>query len=650
MNLKSKLFTGAVAFAIILGAVAIPASAQTTAELQAQIASLLAQITQLQAQLGGATVTSATFTTDLTVGSKGADVTALQTWLVGKGFLTMPAGVAMGYFGSLTKVALAKYQVSVGITPAAGYFGPITRAKVNGSTTTTTTTTTVPPGAITTPGAEGTVSATESSAGTVSTVYVGDTQAPVLGIKVTATGSDMPVQRMKFKLSESTGNYNTQFYTKVYSKLYVTEGGNVLASTDLNSSTVTKDGTSYYVTVSGFNSVVPKGSSKIYLIKLDAFSSIDSTVLARTFTVTVPTDGIRAVDGAGIDDYTGDTSIAASPDIAASLTESATLTLSLNASSPKKNDVICSGGTNSDECDKLTLLVFDMKAQKDSVKVTDLNIQVDKTGGGGANASTTVYLYDGSTEVANATVDSVSGDTAIFSDLDYTIGKDVTKTFTVKADIRSANTTRASFIAYASSSGVTDENAAGEAVTDSGTATGNSIGILKVGPEFTLVSKSITTDGVPQGANSNANSTSTLAATFNIKIKAVGGALEFGTSQATTSPFVSSTTGFAIYVNGSANTTNSSAATSTSIAFPSTCVVGSMTNGCSLADGSEITVPVTFSIQGRSNQTGVINSGSGLYSVGIARLNWTYVPNGVASNSTFMSGETDWRTSDVTFP
>ena len=67
MNLKSKLFASAVAFSMVLGAVAIPASAATTAELTAQINALLAQIAQLQAQIGGGSVVAGTtFTTDLT--------------------------------------------------------------------------------------------------------------------------------------------------------------------------------------------------------------------------------------------------------------------------------------------------------------------------------------------------------------------------------------------------------------------------------------------------------------------------------------------------------------------------------------------------------------------------------------------------------
>lgn len=69
-----------------------------------------------------------TFNRDLTIGSTGNDVTALQNILIQKGYLE--AGYATGYFGNLTQAALAKYQVENGITPATGYFGPITKAKI----------------------------------------------------------------------------------------------------------------------------------------------------------------------------------------------------------------------------------------------------------------------------------------------------------------------------------------------------------------------------------------------------------------------------------------------------------------------------------------------------------------------------------------
>ena len=145
-------------------------------------------------------------------------------------------------------------------------------------------------------------------------LYEGDSQAPILGIKVEATGSDMAVQRIKFDLDEDVTASDTKFYNKIYKKLYITEGGNVLASIDLNSSTVTKDGSDYFVTIAGFNSVVPKGSSKIYLIKADVYGAIDSADYnTETYTIAVAASGVRAVDGAGIDQYSGTTAIAATP-------------------------------------------------------------------------------------------------------------------------------------------------------------------------------------------------------------------------------------------------------------------------------------------------------------------------------------------------
>jgi len=668
MKLKSKLFASAVAFTMVLGLVAIPASAQTTAELTAQINSLLAMIAQLQAQIAGGAGAGAgagtTFTSDLTVGSKGAEVTALQQWLVGKGFLTMPAGVAYGYFGNLTKAAVAAYQVSAGISPAAGYFGPITRAKVNATVVVVPPPvvvppgTTVPPGSITTPGVEGTITASESSSGVKSTVYEGDDMVAILGLKLEAKSSDMAFQRLKLDLDDTGSAANDPMvYNKLFKKIYVTdESGNVLASSDLNSSTVVKDGSDYFITLSGFSYVIPKGTSKIVLVKVDVYDTIDSTdlvVATHSPTVAVAANGVRAIDGAGIDQYSGTTAISANPVVSADLTDSATLTLSVNSSTPKKGDVVCTSGSAENECDLLPLLVFDMKAEKDSVLVTDLNIQVDKanTSAAGATASTSVYLYEGSTQLAAATMGTLG--TTVFSDFDYTVPKDATKTLTVKVDIRNADVVRAGFTAAASSSGVTDENSKGDAVTDSGTATGNQIGVTSIGPVFTLVSKTITTSGVPQeNAAATGLSTSTLTATFNINVKAVGAPLVFGTNQSTstTGAFVSSTTGFAVYRNGSVDATLSSNATSTSINFPSTCSVGTLTNSCTLAENAEVTVPVSFQLQGRATDSTVFTSG--LYAIGIARLNWVVdqtTGRGTYS-TTFMSGETDWRTSDVSFP
>lgn len=68
-------------------------------------------------------------TRSLSPGARGVDVIMLQTLLVQKGLLKMPRGVAMGYYGLLTRAAVAKYQISVGL-PANGIFAQSTRNKL----------------------------------------------------------------------------------------------------------------------------------------------------------------------------------------------------------------------------------------------------------------------------------------------------------------------------------------------------------------------------------------------------------------------------------------------------------------------------------------------------------------------------------------
>jgi hypothetical protein len=161
--MSKKLASAALAATTLVWAVgiaALPVSAQTTSTVQAQIQALLAEISQLQAQLGtssSSTTTSTssyTFTKDLTLGSRGADVSALQQLLINGKYLTA-VSAPTGYFGALTQKALAAYQAANGIKPAAGYFGPITMAFVNShnvgtSTVTTTTTGTTTTGTTTT--------------------------------------------------------------------------------------------------------------------------------------------------------------------------------------------------------------------------------------------------------------------------------------------------------------------------------------------------------------------------------------------------------------------------------------------------------------------------------------------------------------------
>ena len=81
-----------------------------------------------------------TFTRNLTISSTGEDVRQLQVFLNNNGYTvantgTGSPGFESAYFGELTRAALARYQAANGISPAVGYFGPITRAHINSAQT-----------------------------------------------------------------------------------------------------------------------------------------------------------------------------------------------------------------------------------------------------------------------------------------------------------------------------------------------------------------------------------------------------------------------------------------------------------------------------------------------------------------------------------
>src|SRR3989338_4538476 len=153
------------------------AKADALSDLQAQVNALLAQIAAMKGGSGsqktGGLVCSLTFTRNLTVGSTGAEVMEVQKLLNsidGTQVATAGAGSPgneTSYFGGKTKAAVSKFQQKYGITPTAGYWVPISRAKANSLCTTTTppVVTTPPGGGVVTPTGPGiTIAATAQPA------------------------------------------------------------------------------------------------------------------------------------------------------------------------------------------------------------------------------------------------------------------------------------------------------------------------------------------------------------------------------------------------------------------------------------------------------------------------------------------------------
>ncbi len=71
----------------------------------------------------------AAITTQLGIGSHGAQVTELQNFLATNP-LIYPQGTVTGYYGALTAAAVVQYQLAYNISPV-GTVGPVTRASIN---------------------------------------------------------------------------------------------------------------------------------------------------------------------------------------------------------------------------------------------------------------------------------------------------------------------------------------------------------------------------------------------------------------------------------------------------------------------------------------------------------------------------------------
>jgi hypothetical protein len=612
MNSK-KLFAGVIALAIAGAVVAPGAQAATAEELAAQIAQLQTELLSLQGQVGttpttGTGITNTnipacagiTFSRNLTIGSQGNDVKCLQsilnanpTFQVAFEGAGSPNNETM-YFGGLTKNAVIKFQdtyaaeilAPVGLTGGTGFVGASTRAKLNailaggvitGGTGTTgtnlptgcTSTTGYSPvtgascasattggtgSGVTQTGAEGsiTVSINPTPSDSVK-LYEGDAKMAVYGAKIKATGSDVDVQRMTLQFSAQPYSY--------FSNVYLYDGDTEVASSALNSTTVSKVSSSdYEITLSGFTSkvIIPKDTSKVLTVKVDVLSGISSGLVtaaapAIVLVGTPSATSIRAVDQAGLNQYggvdyvTGTTTTYRTFTVNASQSTNATLSVSTNANTPKSRNVIAD---SSNAFEKVTLLAFDVKATKDTLLVDQINNVLIANGTSTPSTSaytltaassivthelpTTVYLVDDAGTVIGTASPSAaaSGDLyqVDFTDLNYTIAKDTTKTLTIKIDdtLTPSTTNGATstddgdayqVAVYANQFSVEKSNGATLATTSqTGLANGNDAVLYTQGPIFTLASISTTST-----QSSYSGASSTISATFNIQVAATTG-------------------------------------------------------------------------------------------------------------------------------
>ncbi len=356
-------------------------------------------------------------------------------------------------------------------------------------------------------------------------------------------------------------------------------------------------------------------------MKADLYSSIDTSLNGTAIPVVIDANGIRGVDGAGVDQY-GPTSgtLSNSVTLQGSLSSSAQLQLSTDPSTPLTTSAVASQGSASNELDGQTALVFDLYAQKDWIQLDNLTTGIynSNESTGGSATATTAYLYAGSQQISSAAISyNATGiyGTANFQNINYKIAQNTTQPFTIKVDVKSANSSTKTFYATVTQSYILAENSQGNTLyvsgstgasgnpTVSGSATGNPISVNSGGPVFSLVgSPTITTGATPVIAN---NSTSTLQAVFNVQIQALGSNVYFA-DQTASSTFV-----VGLYLNGAETASPALVASSTSVSVPSNGVVttglpyqtglstGADGTAFELQQNNTVTIPVTFNMQGR---------------------------------------------------
>jgi peptidoglycan hydrolase-like protein with peptidoglycan-binding domain len=317
-NISVKFAGAFVAFAFAVSAV--PASALTTSEIVSLLSSLgvsadvIAAITAAEGATpitGSSSAACGPFTADQTIGSQGAEVVTLQTFLEGQGNLVIPAGVSKGYFGTLTQNALVSFQAANGVSPAAGYFGPATKAKVAtfcGGTTTTTPTT----------GSTGSSSLNGGEASLEDFNLDREDDAEegsemhVATIEFDVEDGDVSVNRVDITFTNtSVGGTADQEPWDVFETITLMVDGDEVASEDIDDEDDWLDNDlggaddDAVFRLSGLDFVVEENDKAEIEVYLTTANNVDDVANAD-WIISVDDDAVRAVDGAGIQNYTGD--------------------------------------------------------------------------------------------------------------------------------------------------------------------------------------------------------------------------------------------------------------------------------------------------------------------------------------------------------
>lgn len=311
-TLKRRVVGGIVALSLVGITLPTPqAQAVTPAELQAQIQSLLAQITALQNLLSSGQTPSQScsiFNRNLTIGHTGAEVTNLQNFLIDRGY-NIPAG-ATGYFGGQTRQAVARFQADQGIGPAVGYFGPLTRGRIQNLCTPVVIPTPTPSPTPSEPlSGEASLERYSAKDGDDTDLEEGDNNAEVMEVSFRVEDGDVRLNRIDIGLRPDTANDEDDPWD-VFEEVSIWNGTTRIAEVDASRESNWREDSptngDFLLRLSGLDDIVREGREIELTIKASIQNSVRGTSDGEIWTIFIPDNGIRGFDADNATVFTGD--------------------------------------------------------------------------------------------------------------------------------------------------------------------------------------------------------------------------------------------------------------------------------------------------------------------------------------------------------
>ncbi len=523
-----------------------------------------------------ATTSTYNFTRNLTVGSTGADVSALQQFLAQEGFFTV---TPTGYFGPITKKAVAAWQASIGL-PSYGFFGPESRAAIASSasvsttstpgcpagalfnsmtgapctsaaatpgcpagalfnsmtgapcttTTTTSTTSTTPatcpvgftctPNTTSTPTSqEGTLNLTLSGNPSTQTNIQQNIDVPVWGLQAQAQIGDVTIQRLDLDVQDQV-NASPSYQENpgnFISNIKLVDGSTnqVLASYNvgLNSFVQGASSTDYYIRLSGFNFTVPNGQTKTLLVEFTTSGSID---IAHQLTITgYGTTGLQTMSG-GIADYYNVSGSAFTRQQTFTKPGNTTVTFGIDASNPLSSTYYIDPNVGAQN---IPVFVFNAQASNANAQLSSITITpLHNDAAGSGLAASSISLVQNGTVVASQSLNGTQAITFnnLTTDTGSTITSGTTQPYVVEVSV--PNYTSGNTTVQLELNSVTYQSTTGQVYSTNPNLIGNTQYFYTASPQLAFVSGSASS-----GGNNQSGQTTTINGQLTFTVTPKGG-------------------------------------------------------------------------------------------------------------------------------